>query len=323
MGTSLDVRVFSHSRADGLAASDAVWKAVQEDEKRLSTWISDSELSRVNHGAVGKIQPLSPLLLRDLKNAFACAEKTDAAFSPTLGPLVKAWGLRRGGKIPTDRESAKALRESLPGAFSLNAQGVVKNRVGASFEEGGFGKGVALDDAASALSGIDEAVLNFGGQVSIVGSVVVPIEIADPAHRDQTLLSFEASQGSISTSSNSVHGMKVQTPHGLVQIGHLLDPRTGKPAPFDGSVTIVAPTGAEADCLSKVFVLGVTKGLEWARLHHVQALYLAPSQVPDHWTAYASCAWKAPLTALSTNVEIAPKEAACSENFTKNLKGKS
>jgi thiamine biosynthesis lipoprotein len=320
MGTSLDVRVFSHSRAEGLAASDAVWKAVQEDEQRLSTWIPASELSRINHGIIGKIQPISRLLRRDLENAFACEEKTDSAFSPTLGPLVQAWGLRRGGRIPTDSERAQALSQSLSGAFTLNAQGVVKNRAGARFEEGGFGKGVALDDAISALSGTDEAVLNFGGQVSILGAKPIPIEIADPSHRDKALLSFEAGQGSISTSGNSVHGMKVQTPRGLIQIGHLLDPRTGKPAPFDGSVTIVAQTGAEADCLSKVFVLGVTQGLEWARLHHVQALYISPSPVSGHWTASMSCDWKAPLTALSALVEIAPKESVCSENFTKNLK---
>jgi thiamine biosynthesis lipoprotein len=39
--------------------------------------------------------------------------------------------------------------------------------------------------------------------------------------------------------------------------GHILDPRTGLPVERAGSVTVVAPTGLEADALSTaLFVLG-------------------------------------------------------------------
>ncbi|HYV41467.1 MAG TPA: FAD:protein FMN transferase, partial [Thermoanaerobaculia bacterium] len=50
------------------------------------------------------------------------------------------------------------------------------------------------------------------------------------------------------------------------RIGHLLDPRTGHPAPDFGSVTVVAPSAFAADILSTAFfVLGPEKGLELSR----------------------------------------------------------
>lgn len=308
MGSSLEIRVFSDSRSQGLAAADAVWKAVDADERRLSTWISDSELSQVNRAPVGKLVPLSSLSQRDLKNAVQCAARTDFAFTPWIGPMVRAWGLRQGGKIPAESERRSAWMASQSGAFTLTDQGIIKNRVDSNIEEGGFGKGAALDDALAALtaSGIRDAVLNFGGQVSILGAQEVSIELADPSRRDHTLLRFDAGEGSVATSSNSVHGMKVHTPKGETQIGHLLDPRTGRPAPYDGSVTILAATGAEADCLSKIFVVGASQGLQWARKHHVQALFIMPASKPGRWIARTSCDWKPHLTSLSPQIEIQP-----------------
>ncbi len=63
---------------------------------------------------------------------------------------------------------------------------------------------------------------------------------------------------SVSTSGNSERGRVVEGR----AIGHLLDPRTGYPAPDFGSATVVAPSGLTADVLSTAFfVLGPEKGL--------------------------------------------------------------
>ena len=46
------------------------------------------------------------------------------------------------------------------------------------------------------------------------------------------------------------------------RVGHLLDPRSGEPAPDFGSVTVVAPDGLTADVLSTAFfVLGPERGM--------------------------------------------------------------
>jgi thiamine biosynthesis lipoprotein ApbE len=164
MGTYLDVVVQAQNRELALTASDAVFQTVRDDERRLSTWMPHSELSTVNQTPVGKEAKLSPLLERDLKNAYFWAQETGFTFTPWIGPMVKAWHLRSGGKIPSLTERNSAMKASQPDAFRLTQHGVIKQLSGANIEEGGFGKGIALDDAAHSLAseGVTSAVLNFG-----------------------------------------------------------------------------------------------------------------------------------------------------------------
>ena len=307
MGTYLDVVVQAQNRELALTASDAVFQTVRNDEKRLSTWSAKSELSAINETPVGKEVKLSPLLERDLKNAYRFAKETDFTFTPWIGPMVKAWHLRSGGKVPSLSERNQAKNASQPGAFRLTEHGLIKQIAGANIEEGGFGKGIALDDAASSLAnqGVKSAVLNFGGQVLVYGDAQVPVEIADPSKRTVQLLRFSSKAGSISTSANTEHGMVVKKGKIAHKIGHLLDPRSGNPAPFEGSVTVIAPSGVEADCLSAaVFILGPEKGMAWARDHHAQVLWIKPGEKPGKWIAETSCDWKQTLEKTSSNVTI-------------------
>ena len=59
-------------------------------------------------------------------------------------------------------------------------------------------------------------------------------------------------------------------------IGHLLDPRTGRPADLWGSVTVVARDPVLADVLSTaLYVMGPVAGLAWSRrLDDVGALFV-------------------------------------------------
>jgi len=94
-------------------------------------------------------------------------------------------------------------------------------------------------------------------------------------------------------------------------VGHILDPRTGKPAPFRGSVTVLAPTGAEADCLSTgLFVMGPKKGLAWLKSPgtdpRLQAIFIDRAQGTgtSRWLARASCGLKGRLRPSDRHVKI-------------------
>jgi len=189
MGTRLTIRVEADGRGAALEASDRAIHAVQAAEARLSTWRRDSELSRVNEAKPGKPVALSPQLERDLKDAFSCSKATSGCFDPAIGPLVAAWGLRSSGKVPNESELKEALVDSDPGLFELDSGKIVKKKPQAAIEEGAFGKGVGLDDAASELKAakVSSATLNFGGQVMLLGNQETEVAIADPESRGRVL----------------------------------------------------------------------------------------------------------------------------------------
>jgi len=148
---------------------------------------------------------------------------------------------------------AEQARRATGGAFDVTL-GKADGRV----DLGGIGKGYALDQAAKKVMrpGVVGARFNFGGQVLVVGrppqGQAWVIQLASP---DGGFLERQLQAGSVATSSND-------------ERPHVIDPRTGKPAKFRGSVTVMAATGAWADALSTaLLVMGEEEGRRWALEH--------------------------------------------------------
>jgi len=263
MGTRLSLEVTASDRATALAASQAAIEAVEAAEARLSTWRPGSELDRLNLAAVGEWVEVSSELARDLSVALDWAALTDGAFDPVLGSLVIAWDLRGRGAIP-DEDRLADLREKIGYRLvEVEDQWVRLLEDGAIIEEGGFGKGAALRDATAAATEAGASCLrmDFGGQL-----VVTPdcgperIQVADPRHRHRVVGEIVVEGRSVATSGNSERGLDKDGR----RIGHLLDPRSGLPAPDWGSVTVVADDPFDADCLATaLFVMGPIDGPRW------------------------------------------------------------
>jgi thiamine biosynthesis lipoprotein len=138
-----------------------------------------------------------------------------------------------------------------------------RSTAGFGIEEGGFGKGVALREAAAAAmaAGASCVVMNFGGQVQVAGGCGNQwVEVADPRQRNRDVARLSLDSGSAATSGNSERGMVVDG----VELGHLLDPLSGRPVPSWGAVTVVAADPVTADCLATaLFVMGPGRGAEW------------------------------------------------------------
>jgi thiamine biosynthesis lipoprotein len=284
MGTSLDIAVEAADRETGLAASERAVQALEAAEARLSTWGGDTELARLNHAPVGERQTLSPALATDLAAALNCARETDGAFNPAVGSLVRVWGLREGGRLP-----------------SLEGGAAVRRRPGLILEEGGFGKGAGLGEAIAALSrlGVPRASLDLGGQVAVLGDGWL-VPVADPRRRGRPAVALSIDGGSVSTSGNSERGIEVAGR----KLGHILDPRTGEPAPDFGSLTVWTADPLRADCLSTgLYVLGPERALAWVAAHPgVEVLVLQPRR--ERLRALASPGLKGRIKALDPEVEI-------------------
>jgi len=302
MGTLLALEVEAASREAALRASEAAVGAVERAESRLSTWRSGSELSRLNSQPAGRPLEISPMLAADLRLARRIREGTGGAFDPGIGRLVEAWGLRSGGRLPSDAEIEAALVPR--GLVSLRIEGSTATRLHPDLvvEEGGFGKGIALDEALAALrlAGAVRAVLDFGGEVAVLGEGPFSLAVADPADRSRTVLALAIDAGAVATSGNSERGIVA----GGERRSHILDPRTGRPAPDFGSLTVWARDAATADGLSTgLFVLGPDGALAWAAAHPgIDVLVL--EREGERLRARATSGLEGRLTALVPEVSI-------------------
>jgi thiamine biosynthesis lipoprotein len=297
MGTSLEIAVEVADRAAGLAASERAVAALETAEARLSTWRDDTELARLNRTPAGQPRALSPALARDLAAARRCWKETEGAFDPGVGALVRAWGLRTGGRLPEPAERRPADGIAW---LRLAPAGIAVREKDLILEEGGWGKGAGLADAMAALAsaGVTRAALDLGGQVAVLGSWEIPV--ADPRRRDRSALALSVDGGSVSTSGNGERGIEVAGE----RLGHILDPRTGGPAPDFGSLTVWTADPLRADCLSTgLYVLGPERALAWAAAHPgVEVLVLQPSG--GRLRARASPGLRRRLRSLDPKVEV-------------------
>lgn len=265
MGTTLTVRVSGSTRG-----MEPALAAVGELETRCSTWKADSLWSRLNAGEPVALPEADRVLLHRVA---ALARETEGCFDPTLGRLIQAWGLRTGGRIHSP-EALQAARSA--SGLSLLQEGPegIRLTAGAWLEEGGFLKGHALDLMRLKLEegGASSGLLDFGGQLLAWGTTR-SVSLADPRDRRRPRLAFRLRNASVSTTGTSERGQ------------HILDPRTGRPCPSWGAVSVVRPTGLEADILSTaLYVMGPDRGLAWANARGIAAAFLL-NDGPVHLTA--------------------------------------
>jgi len=285
MGTRFQLRVEAPDRLAAMRASERALRAMEAAESRLSTWRPDTELARLNRAAPGEPVVLSPELAAELEAAEGCRRETAGAFDPAIGALAAAWGLRTGGREPSDEERQRALaatgmdglelRRATPESPEDPAR-AVRRRDGLVLDEGGFGKGAGLRAALTALADTEatSAALDLGGQWAFwrrppaaappedvtddhpTGEPGWRVAVADPRDRLRVVAAITVDGGSVATSGNSERA------------GHLIDPRDGRPAADFGSLTVWTRDPLRADCLSTgLFVLGPDAALAWADRH--------------------------------------------------------
>lgn len=218
-------------------------------EAMLSTWTNDSELARLNRGEGTPSPELQALL--DVADAWS--KKTNGAFDPRIKSLIGVWKTREEGALPAREAIDTAMRQP-------------------QIEEGAFGKGYAIDRMLARLAS-PEAMINFGGQIAVRGSLRVTI--ADPADREKPVVALTMADASLSTSSGSEKTFEA----GGRRFSHILDPRTGEALPPRGSASVIATDALTADILSTaLYVMGEDEGLRWADANGVAAIYLTPNR---------------------------------------------
>lgn len=289
MGTSLRIRAAAGSRDGAARAIEAALDSVDALEGRLSSWREEADLGRLRSRGRTSLHPSTARLLAEARS---WTRRTDGAFDPSVGALVETWDLRGDGRRPTGSELEAGLRSSGWDCLRLDvgARKLSAACDGAWIDAGAFGKGAALAAGLAALraAGATAGLLDFGGQLAVFGAsrgterTSGPgggaggweVSVAHPEARGRPAVRLEIPGGSVATTSASERFVVVRD----TVRGHVIDPRTGDPAPAWGSVTVHAADPLAADVLSTaLFVMGADEGRAWAEAHEgVAALFLRP-----------------------------------------------
>lgn len=251
---------------DGLEKAIEALDLVERLEAQLSYFRPDSRVSQINREAAFRPVLVDPELMDLLVQAVELSRQTAGAYDVTAAPLWETWGFaRRSGAIPDDRQLAEALE--LVGSqyleFDRQQSTVRLLKPGMRLNLGSLGKGYALDRCVQALldAGIAHFLIHAGGSsVAARGSRGVvhasagagpgwAVGLPSPLRPDRRLGLLRLRDRALGTSGSQAQSFW----HQGKRYGHILDPRTGRPADRLLSATAVAPTAMLADALSTAF----------------------------------------------------------------------
>ena len=263
MGSYFEVRLGARTPGAVELATRAL-DLIDGLERQLTVYNDESEVCRLN--ATAHLGPVAvePGLFGLLERAVALGEATHGAYDVTSGALSAAWGFFRGPRrVPDAVTLADVRARTGQGHLILDRQGgtVAFDRPGIVINLGSIGKGHAIDRAVDVVRGHwwPTSALVHGGRSSLYALGSPPgnfggrwgVALQNPFAPEAPLGMIRLRDRGMGTSGTSFQHFEVD---GRVY-GHILDPRTGEPALGPASVTVLAPTAAEADALSTAFYL--------------------------------------------------------------------
>ena len=278
-GTTLWLRAAHRVGSTVERALDAAVQAVRHVEAQMSLFDPGSGVSRLN--CDGELRAPDAHLLRVLQLARHVAARSGGTFDITVQPLWLAWeAARRLGRMPTRHElsSARALVDWR--GVDADPARVRLRRSGMAITLNGIAQGYAADLARERMAalGIEHALLDTGEWAPLGRSpsdLPWTLAVADPrggasstGGTSPAVAALQVQGRSLATSSDAHTAFTADLRH-----HHIFDPRSGESPADLASVTVVAPSCALADALTKVMFMGdIAQALALARHWGVDVL---------------------------------------------------
>jgi thiamine biosynthesis lipoprotein len=271
LGTVCTVTLYE-KRAD--AAFRAVFARLRELEDMFSANRPGTDLDRINQNAGIAAAAVPAELIDLLEKARYYAELSGGAFDPSIGPLVKRWGIgSEDARVPEQAEIDAVLplinwRDIV---IDREARTVFLNKPGMALDLGAIAKGYAADEAVRLIeeAGLSRAIVDLGGNIFAYGvkeagrngapDTPWRVGVQNPLEERGAYIGvIEALNKTVVTS--GMYERFLET--GGRRYHHILSPDTGYPSDKGLlSVTITADCSADADALSTAaFTLGYEAG---------------------------------------------------------------
>ena len=292
MACQFEVSLKAGATGEAKEAAIEALDLVDQLESQLTVYRDDSEVSQMNRTAhLGPVN-VESRLFELLTLAAEINRNSGGAYDIVTGALTKLWGFfRRQGRVPDDAELASAMQRSGMRLVELDReQRTVRYLApGVEINLGSIGKGYAVDRMAELMTekGIGDFLLH-GGNSSVLGRGGADgdsgrrgwwIGLMNPLEAERRIGQVFLHNRALGTSGSGTQFFV----HEGKRYGHILDPRTGQPAEGVLSVTVAAPTAAEADALATtLYVLGVERAREYCRgREDISAVIMSPGTTAE------------------------------------------
>ena len=260
-GTTLWIKA-AHTDSGRLqqALNESV-KAIRSVEKQMSLFDPDSSLSRLNR--LGELHKPDAELVSVLSLAQHVSMRSAGAFDVTMQPLWGLWSLHSQTQtVP----SAKALLQTRSlvnwRALTVSPEVVRLNVKGMGVSLNGIAQGYAADKVRAVLQshGVQHALIETG-ETALLGQ--------SPKAEDWCFAVEPSAASTVTPPVISPHGWALATSsdsHTVFSADHvhhhILNPHTGDSPSHWATVSVIAPSCALADALTKVFFMCPPLGVE-------------------------------------------------------------
>jgi FAD:protein FMN transferase len=284
------------------AARDILAGELAAIDAACSRFRPDSELRRAC-AAGGRPVQVSPLFAEALSVAIAAARLTDGDVDPTCGQALVSLGYDQD--FAAARETAARQLVRRPGGPAVPGdgwRGIVLDAgrlsltvpEGVLLDLGATAKALAADRAAARIAAATGSgvLVNLGGDISVAGQPPARgwlVGVADDASFDTTTVTVEQRQvvyirdGGLATS--SVLGRAWE--RAGERMHHIIDPRTGLPAPSCWrTVTVAAASCVDANIASTAAIIRGEHAAAW-----LEELRLPARLVRSDGTVVAVAGW--------------------------------
>ena len=244
MGSLVRITLYAPLGIDGVRAMQASFARVRELSQRLSDYREDSEVNRVSRQAERAPGYVSRDLFAVLAAAANISRLSGGAFDVTSGTLTR---LQREGTVPS--ATAVAHARAMTGwrhlVLDTTGQTVFFLRPGIQLDLGGIAKGYIADQALAELrrQGVDRALVAIAGD--IVAGDPPPGESGWRVALEAPSIELEIQLANEAVSMSGDRERSYELDGRLYS--HIVDPRSERIAGARRAVSVVAPSGVEAD----------------------------------------------------------------------------
>ncbi len=285
MGTTFTVKLVAEGLpSPGLQRLEDVTRAVLDDVNgKMSNYLEDSELSRLNRWPERQPFAVSPETLEVLLHAREISETTGGAFDITVAPLVDVWGFGPGGRVAAAPPTEKIERLLASTGWEhlevdRTSATVTKDLPDMRIDLSAIAKGFAVDRVADTLDaeGVARYMVEVGGEVRTRGlnsqDQAWRIGIERPVPGDRVVdLIVPLTDMAMATSGDYRNYYEVAGR----RVSHTIDPRTGMPITHNvASVSVITPLCVRADAYATGLQVLGSEGFELAERLGLAAYFL-------------------------------------------------